>query len=62
MLKHTPKILENFMASRPKSGAVPKLSHTVTPSPAQPIKGKATKTDKAPMSTSEFSGHMRRKK
>ena len=50
------------MASRAKTGAVPKLTHTITPSPAQPIKGKATKTDKGPMSTSEYSGHLRRKK
>jgi hypothetical protein len=43
-------------------GQIPALSHTVTPSPHMPIKGKMTKTDRAPMSTSEFNGHMRRKK
>lgn len=50
------------MAAKAKSGAVPKLSHNVTPTPAKPISGKTTKTDKAPMSTGEYSGHMRRKK
>ena len=46
--------------AKTKSGAVPKLTHTVTPSPHKPVSGKSTKTDKGPMSTSEYSGHMRR--
>jgi hypothetical protein len=41
-------------------GQSPPLSHTVTPSPHKPVTGKSTKTDKAPMSTGEYSGHMKR--
>ena len=36
------------------------LTHTVTKSPQRPIEGKTTRTDRAPMSTPEFKGHMRR--
>jgi hypothetical protein len=46
--------------AKAKSGMVPKLTHTVTPSPHKPVSGKHTRTDKAPMSTGEYSGHMRR--
>jgi hypothetical protein len=41
-------------------GQCPPLSHTVTPTPQKPVEGKRTKTDKEPMSTGEYSGHMRR--
>jgi hypothetical protein len=34
------------------------LTHHVTKSPAMPIVGKNTTTDKAPMSTKEYSGHI----
>jgi hypothetical protein len=36
------------------------LTHSVTKSPHRPVEGKKTKTDRAPMSTSEYSTHMRR--
>jgi hypothetical protein len=42
-----------------RSNSVPKLTHVVTPSPHRPIKGKHTRTDKAPMSTSEYSGKLK---
>lgn len=46
--------------ARAKAAGCPKLSHNVTKSAQKPVTGKKTKTDKAPMSTPEFSGHMRR--
>jgi hypothetical protein len=48
--------------AKPKSGGVPKLTHTVTPSPHAPIKGASTKTDMGAMSTSEYRGHVGRGK
>jgi hypothetical protein len=36
------------------------LSHNVTESPHRPVKGSRTKTDREPMSTPEYHGHIRR--
>jgi hypothetical protein len=36
------------------------LTHTVTESPHRPVRGAHTKTDRDPMSTPEYHGHMRR--
>lgn len=34
--------------------------HTKYPNPTRPIKGAHTRTDKEPMSTGEYKGHVRR--
>jgi hypothetical protein len=40
---------------------IPKLSKTqFTPSPMSPIRGAKTMTDRAPMSTSKYSSHIRK--
>lgn len=36
------------------------LSHEVTESPMKPIRGAHTRSDREPMSTPEYHGHMRR--
>jgi hypothetical protein len=59
-------------APRPKMGAAgvgrmgpiymdaERARRYVGPSPHKPMVGKKTKTDKEPMSTSEYKGHLRR--
>jgi hypothetical protein len=44
--------------ARPHSTMAQGLTHPVTKSPTSPIIGKKTRTDKAPMSTKEYSGHI----
>jgi hypothetical protein len=36
------------------------LTHHATESPHRPVRGARTKTDREPMSTPEYHGHMRR--
>jgi hypothetical protein len=49
---------EHARAANKKMGG--DLSHNVTESPHRPVKGARTKTDREPMSTSDYHGHIRR--